>query len=183
MRELVEYLVELRGERGMNCADVGRAISERRAVRGERGVDRRRVWDWEQLKTEIGIDDVSDWLTVVGATPEQRLRALALAGGGGHADHPTETEGQAAPPAPRPVAPTSVPTPVPEVTGCEGHDLRPVVGTCLRESCGGPVRALIDDGGAWWAVKCDDCELERELERRRPAVEAVAGAYGRRGAA
>ena len=177
MRELVEYLVELRSGRGMSGADVGRALTERRTARGDAAVDRRRVWDWENLKTEIGVDDVADWLSVVGATDEQRLRALALASGGGHSE--PQEDAPRAEPTPRA---KTVPTPAPDVTGSEVHDLRPVVGTCRLASCGGPLRPLIE-GDVWLAVQCDDCERETELERRRPAVEAVAGAYGRRGAA
>lgn len=74
----------------------------------------------------------------------------------------------------------TVPTPEPPEV-CEVPDARPVVGTCGRASCGGPLHAIIE-ADVWRGVRCDDCELETDLERARPAAEAVAGAY-RRGAA
>ena len=71
----------------------------------------------------------------------------------------------------------SVPTPEPQEVR-EVSDARPVVGTCGRPSCRGPLHALIEND-VWRGVRCDDCELETDLERARPAAEAVQGAYRR----
>lgn len=73
--------------------------------------------------------------------------------------------------------PASVPTPEPQEVR-EVSDARPVVGTCGRPSCRGPIHALIE-GDVWRGVRCDDCELETDLERARPAAEATQGAYRR----